>query len=261
MEPFKRSIFPRAHVAWTYFTALAAPHRATTASWIIFILIEDRRPTHTQKPGPVTHIPACVCLFVWICVHPWGGQWVQNYYTGTFSPAYITHTDKQDRLSVCVCVCVKAERACFAGGEGREVSSGGNKSICWLLTEWEIKTSQWSIFITSLPLSFICTRICFSRSHDIQLSLSLFLSSCLALMVVLWCYGWSLHPHEEREHWFPCWMTAVQGRFGNSAALPENEPSPPDTFKQRCLEQCWEEPLSSHAVCHGQYGFVRSAAL
>lgn len=128
--------------------------------------------THTQKHGPVTHIPACVCLFVWICVCPWGGQLVQNYYTGTFSPACIIHTDKQEQLNVCVCVWTEAERACFAGGEGREVSSGGNKSICWLLTEWEIKTSQWSIFITSLPLSFIRSRICFSRSHDIQLSLS-----------------------------------------------------------------------------------------
>lgn len=92
-------------------------------------------------------------------------------------------------------------------------------------------------------------------------TLSLFLFSCLALMVVLWCYGWNLHPHEEREHLFPCWMTAVQGCFGDSAVLLENEASPPDTFKQGYLELCWEEPLSSYAVCHGQYGFVQLATL
>lgn len=89
--------------------------------------------THTKTWPSYTHPSLCVFVCVNLCVCPWGGQLVQNYYTGTFSPACIIHTDKQEQLNVCVWM--EAERACFAGGEGREVSSGGNKSICWLLTE------------------------------------------------------------------------------------------------------------------------------
>ncbi len=71
----------------------------------------------------------------------------------------------------------------------------------------------------------------FSAGHMLSNPLSL-LFSCLALMVVLWCYVWNLpSTWGEREHLFPCWMTAVQGRFGDSAALPENEASPPDNIQ------------------------------
>ncbi len=128
--------------------------------------------THSKTWPTYTHPSLCVFVCVKLCASLGRTVSPELLHWHIFSSIHYPHRQTRPAVCVCVCVCVEAYRACFAGGEGREVSSGGNKSICWLLTEWEIKTSQWSIFITSLPLSFIRTRICFSRSHAIQPSLS-----------------------------------------------------------------------------------------
>jgi len=110
---------PRLHSRDTYFQISCCmslfygpcshKNRATKAGRITFILIEDSRLTHTHTAQLHTSQPVCVCLYE--SLSPWGGQLVQNYYTGTFSPACIIHTDKQEQLSVCVCVCVDGGRA------------------------------------------------------------------------------------------------------------------------------------------------------
>lgn len=169
---------------------------------------------HTSQP-----VCVCVCLCESVCVP---GEYSKSRTTTLahfLQHTLPTQTNKSSTIRVCV-------RRGFAGGEGREVSSAGNKSICWLLTEWEIKTSQWSIFITSL-LSFSRTGSV-SAGHMIFLYLSLALPCSLlkACVLTLWPrLAW----REAGESWFPCRLAAVQGHYGDGGALPESELSPPDT--------------------------------
>ncbi len=119
MKPFKRSMFPIELMLHEFYLQPLQPHTSNNSE-PNYIHPDRGQETHTHSKHMATYTHPSLCVFVvWNCVHPWGGQLVQNYYTGTFSPAYITHTDKQDRLCVCgVCVCVEAYRALLCGRRG-----------------------------------------------------------------------------------------------------------------------------------------------
>ncbi len=154
--------------------------------------------THSKTWPSYTHPSLCVFVCVNLCASLGRTVSPELLHWHIFSSIHYPH--RQTRPAERVCVCVWRQRGRALRAERAErwalVVIKHMLAVNWMRNK-DIAMIHLHYF--SSPLLHLHPDLFQQVTWYSTLSLSLFLSSCLALMVVLWCYGWSLHPHEERE--------------------------------------------------------------